>query len=382
MERRDVLEEERRQGIRMNVDVMRAEHDVVGLADALRDEDPLTRQRAALALGTIRDGRAVDPLIGALGDEVSSVRESAADSLALIGEPAVVPLIEVLEYPERAGTYDRYSRMRRGDIAQHDLLGGPEAARGRTVEHEDLPQHDLYGGPAGVEHRTLTSHPEEGISQHDLLGGPEGIPPDATLEHRERPARIGATYVQNAAALRRVYAAAILGEIGDTRAVDPLARALRDPDVDLRCHAGGALSKMGGSAVEPLVRVMYNADKNARIIAAGILGDIRDSSSVEPLIATLADEDDDIRGAAAGALVQIGTPAVDPLISSLRDANKWIRLYSAGALGFIGDTRAIDPLKQAAAADSDNDVRSVAQDAVEKIRSRAGEAYTAPPVPR
>ncbi|UCC67969.1 MAG: HEAT repeat domain-containing protein [Armatimonadota bacterium] len=53
------------------------------LLDALRNDDWRTRAGAAMALGRMRDPRAVDPLIVALEDESESVREEAARSLRL-----------------------------------------------------------------------------------------------------------------------------------------------------------------------------------------------------------------------------------------------------------------------------------------------------------
>ncbi|MCC7566068.1 MAG: HEAT repeat domain-containing protein [Methanomicrobiaceae archaeon] len=307
--------EGRPEGIRRNIDLLRAGRDVPGLIDALGSEDPVTRQRAALALGDMGGEQAIAPLIHALGDPVASVRESAADSLALLGEPAVSPLIEILTDPERAGEYHGPGETRPARSAGGEIVGG------------------------------------------DL----------------SREARSG---------FRRMYAAAILGEIGDARAIDPLISALYDDVADVRCQAGGALGKMGGRAVDPLSRAMSgSSDRNVRIVAAGILGDTRDPAAVRPLIEALGDEDDDIRGAAAGALVQIGAPAVDPLLAALESGSKWVRLYAAGALGFIGDPRAIDPLRQRASSDEDADIRSVAEDAIEKIRRRGAVEEAVPPRP-
>lgn len=54
------------------------------LIAALKDSDPHVRQRAAEALGKIKDPRAIDPLTGALKDSNSDVRETAARVLGAI----------------------------------------------------------------------------------------------------------------------------------------------------------------------------------------------------------------------------------------------------------------------------------------------------------
>ena len=297
---------------RFNIDLLRAEENIDGLIAALGSEDGLIRQRAALALGDFGDAKAVAPLIRALGDPLTAVREAAADSLAMLGPPAVGPLVELIELP---GASERYEEP-----------GAVESAKTVT-------------GPGGLSWEIAT--------RRDL---------------------------------RRVYAAAILGEIGDPSAVEPLVMALRDENNDVRCQAAGALAKFGRGAVEPLTTVLADPDPDVRIVAAGVLGDIGDASAVEPLIGALRDENDDVRGAAAGALIRAGSAAVDPLIGATKDSDRNVRLYAAGALKYIGDPRAIDALRDLTR-DEDKDVRSVAEDAIEKIRMVRGEAAPEPLAP-
>lgn len=170
--------------------------------------------------------------------------------------------------------------------------------------------------------------------------------------------------------LRRVYAAAILGEIGDPAAVEPLIRALRGAGDDLRCHAAGALAKFGGAAVEPLTAPLTDPDPDIRIIAAGILGDTGDLAAAVPLVAALRDGNPDVRGAAGGALIRLGDAAVEPLIAATKDADRNVRVYAAGALKYIGDVRAIDALQDLARS-GDAEERSIAKDALEKIYREA-----------
>ncbi len=58
------------------------------------DED--VRWKAAIALGEIGDVRAIDPLIGLLSDPDRYVKGRVAVALGMIGQPAVVPLIKAL----------------------------------------------------------------------------------------------------------------------------------------------------------------------------------------------------------------------------------------------------------------------------------------------
>ena len=297
---------------RFNIDVLRAEENVGGLIEALGSSDDLTRQRAALALGDLGGTEAAGPLIRALGDPLTAVREAAADSLVLLSDAAVGPLIELVEHPEAAKKHEKSTAAE---------------------------------GPA-----TVT--------------GPGG----------------GTWEIETGGDLRRVYAAAVLGEIGDPAAVGPLVRALHDENSDLRCQAAGALAKFGREAVEPLARLLADPDPEVRIVAAGVLGETEEASATEPLIGALRDGNPDVRGAAAGALVRIGDTAVDQLIGATEDADRNVRLYAAGALKYIGNPRAIDTL-QKLAWNGDAEERSVAEDAVEKIRMVRGGAAPEPSAP-
>jgi HEAT repeat protein len=66
----------------------------------LREGDGNLRWGAAIALGRIKDPQAVEPLIQALADKYENVRAEAATSLAAIGKPAIAPLIWFLKHSE------------------------------------------------------------------------------------------------------------------------------------------------------------------------------------------------------------------------------------------------------------------------------------------
>ena len=54
---------------------------------ALKDEDWAIREEAATMLGTLRDPRAVAPLVSVLRDGDRAVRDAAIGALLAIGEP-------------------------------------------------------------------------------------------------------------------------------------------------------------------------------------------------------------------------------------------------------------------------------------------------------
>jgi len=57
-----------------NIEEMKTRRDVEGLTKALKDKDWSVRREAAVALGEIKDARAVEPLIWALKYEKKSPR--------------------------------------------------------------------------------------------------------------------------------------------------------------------------------------------------------------------------------------------------------------------------------------------------------------------
>ena len=108
----------------------------------------------------------------------------------------------------------------------------------------------------------------------------------------------------------RKAAAEALGQIGDTRAVEPLVAALKDPDDHwLRYYAAEALGQIGNTrAVELLVAALKDETTQVREAAAGALGKIVDTRThvVEPLIAALKHPYANVRKAAAEALEALG----------------------------------------------------------------------------
>lgn len=96
-------------------------------------------------------------------------------------------------------------------------------------------------------------------------------------------------------------AARELGRIGDPRALKPLAEALKNPAISQSCAE--ALLRYGAKAVDVLLYALKSERAEARRLAAGALGEIRDKRAVEPLTQVLqVDDEYAVRAAAATAL--------------------------------------------------------------------------------
>lgn len=84
--------------LKPNVEKMKKERDLKGLAKALKHEDQYIRYKAANALKEIGDPRAVEPLINALNDSEHAVCLAAVEGLEKIGDNrAVEPFIKALK---------------------------------------------------------------------------------------------------------------------------------------------------------------------------------------------------------------------------------------------------------------------------------------------
>lgn len=74
---------------------------VMPLIERLEDRNLAVQREAAAVLGKMGDERAVQPLIAALQRGYGGVQQRAADALVELGEPAVEPLVALLEHPDR-----------------------------------------------------------------------------------------------------------------------------------------------------------------------------------------------------------------------------------------------------------------------------------------
>lgn len=107
-------------------------------------------------------------------------------------------------------------------------------------------------------------------------------------------------------------AAVSLGEIGDSRAVEPLIAALKNKGYTIRWKIVDALGKIRDRrAVELLIALLKDTNESdiVRFRVPDALGEIGDTRAVEPLIESLNDEDTIVREHAVKALEKISGKA-------------------------------------------------------------------------
>ena len=296
--------------------------------------DPLVRAlkerklcRAA-AGALVRVGRpAAVALVPTLGRPETG--EVAAEVLTAMGEPAVEPLVEAL------GNGDALIRQRAGDV----LIGLGDAAVGPLVGALGHPDDALRLGAIN----TLTRAGRPIVD--DLKG--------ALLDERYR-VRLGAAEVlgrigwvpetegETVGYLIAKEQWASIAEIGPG-AVEPLIRALDDPDSAIQMGAARALGMIGAPAVAELIDALRDEQDGGQRKAVEALKMVGEPAVV-PLIDALQDRDWHIRLGAARALVAIGDAAVEPLVRALRSGPPAIQMGVAAALGKIGSPAAVEPL--------------------------------------
>jgi HEAT repeat protein len=157
----------------------------------------------------------------------------------------------------------------------------------------------------------------------------------------------------------RIDAAAALGQLQVTEAVDPLLGNLEnDPEGDVRIEAVKALSRIRSKkAVEPLIRCFkadgypeldqmvddaeYGACWEVQSQALNALGEIGDQRATEPVMEALEDEDyEDLQESGFRVLAQLNTgKAQEFLLTQLKAGGRLARRRAAQALAALPEMR-------------------------------------------
>jgi hypothetical protein len=125
-----------------------------------------------------------------------------------------------------------------------------------------------------------------------------------------------------------------IGDLERKGDVKHLARLLSHRNFDIQWQAAEALGRMGAPASRELIRRTYHPNRDIRIGAVEVLGEMKEKQALPNLITLLrGDESSEVRFASAVALGETGDPAVIPeLVNALRDPDKYVRFGTALAL--------------------------------------------------
>lgn len=144
-----------------------------------------------------------------------------------------------------------------------------------------------------------------------------------------------------------VKSAEALGKIGDPSAIDKLISSLNSTNYKVRCAAVKALGEIGDeSAIEPIIELLKkDATSEVRVNSVIALNKFDDLKILEPLVEALNDEDTDVQRHAINGLIKLEDYALTPLLNKLKDKKWQIRAISAETLGKIGNPLAEPYLK-------------------------------------
>jgi HEAT repeat protein len=147
----------------------------------------------------------------------------------------------------------------------------------------------------------------------------------------------------------RWRAAEVLGEIGDTRAVEPLIGLLADEEETVVSTAIESLGKLRDvRALEPIARMFGTEDESLSNFAlrATIIKSLGNfgPAAIDELIRMLKSDDVTVWVFAFESLKQIGRAASPALIELLNYRSTWTRKNAIELLGEFRETEAIEPL--------------------------------------
>lgn len=278
-----------------------------------RGEDP-----ANLSPGEYEASGIVERYLRALRTERRWVRRAAAaEMLGWTGSPRVVPaLLEVAL----------------------DAVGEPPPVRAVALRSLERVRHP-DAAPALIEALSSaeTWFPPRAAAALGRIG-PGAV--EALVRELADPARPAAS---------RRWSAAILGEIGDRRAIRPLHEALGDVDPELRARAAKALGRLrDSSSVAPLLdRLLTDPSSFVRTSVARALGFLPARETVEFLARALSDPEWWVRLRAVESLANLGSPARDALLGALHDRDPQVAREAARGLDRIGVvSEAIESLRR------------------------------------
>ncbi len=312
----------------------------------LKDSSEDVRAKSVEALGSLRDERAVDPLIEALHDESWRVKASAIKALKNFND------IRILD-------------------ALIDLFGESPAYGGRNQAAEVF----LSIAEKTFEKRVYVYRKDNTrqISEHF------GVVRKGTIQRIIHPVAVDKLInaINKSDSKVKLKVLQIIHRFEDERIEPALIKLLNDPSNLVRRRAANILTNYGNSkAVPALIISLQDQDASVRAAAAKALGEIQDKRGIKPLIEKLNDNNDSVKKAALNSLGQFDDPrvldlnikllknktssvkvaaiqniqkspdirAVEPLVLLLNDSHWSVASNAAVALGVIRDKRAVEPL--------------------------------------
>ena len=288
---------------------------VPGLQLALKSNSAQVRMHAAKLLGSLQAETAIPDLVRLLADPNSYVKDTAIDALNRIGEPAVAPLLEVL------------------DTKARNLI--PDEDTGFTTEYQ-------YIASAYIDNLWMKKYRigtlSATIQALGLLKSKDGVEP--VIKELENEDLKG----EALAALIEMRGVAVL----------PMLDALKNGTDEIRVKVADALGQIGDRrAIVPLIEALDNDPfKEVKALAAVSLGNMRARGMGNGAVFALTDAlsyDDTTATNAAEALGKIGVSTEDAvqkliIIAMEKQMRETLRIAAITALWQLKPEEATQPM--------------------------------------
>ncbi len=363
------------------------------LAELVLDSEPMVRNRAALAIGRVKDARGIGLLGSALQDVSPEVRATAAFGLGLIGDKQAVVAVQA--------SLDDPSLLVRGrSVEALGLIGDPSVAPAIVRAAATCPA--LFA-PVEPDADTASDAPEltfcrlalfalvrlrhyDGIAQlvFDAQGQPVSRwwPVAYALQRVGDPRAIGALRVLagGPGVFTVGFALRGLAALKDPGGL-PLARAIaarRDADVKLRVAAIRLVALAGADAdVQSLIVLLGEQPSSSplalEIVAA--LGLLQRPLAFDALVDLLSDPSPAMRAAALSAAAKVNPDGFLLVLSGLgRDRDWTVRAALSGVLASFPADRVSAALVDLAG-DEEPRVHGPALQALAAVKSPALQAH-------
>jgi len=259
---------------------------VPALLEALQGEYFTVRSRAALALGKIGDTKAVQPLLPALKDREDEVRSAACLALGFFKDPS---------------TFDDLTNVLLDD-PKIEVRQAAARALGNTAHPAALPylMEALHDSFWWYEREYAAS---DLLSAIEKMGVAAVDPLIEALQEKEGTVR--------------KFAALLLGKLGDLRAIEPLGMALYDMHHEVGKASAESLAQFGAPAVDVLVEALNHPEMWIRIHAVGALSRIRDERVTPVLLEMLDDPEREVKKQVILSLGESKDPRALPALQAM-----------------------------------------------------------------
>jgi HEAT repeat protein/cyclophilin family peptidyl-prolyl cis-trans isomerase len=324
------------------------------LVAVLGDAEPEVREMAAFALGLIADPAARDPLVNALNDPSPRVKGAAAEALGLVGDAAAAPAIAKMAASLVDGLAAQPADT---DEARRDTAAA--AYRFAVYALARLKAFDALAAAALDQSGQPRVHWWPVAYALQRIENPRALPALITLAKDPNP-------------YTRAFAAKGLGPLKNRAATPTLLAMVTSTDRSVAIEAIRSLGRLGDPTAAPALLKIVQAPKTdpaLKVEAVAALGGVGGEGVADTLLDTLADPSPSVRSAALRSLADLDREGFVTILSGLDPDKHWsVRATLATVLGTLDPETGLARLR-ALLSDSDSRVIPSVLAALAKLKA-------------